>query len=249
MKEQSGFRNALLATATFLVLIWAVHLLVEFGGFKFWRSNGVHPRDWSKIWGIFTMPFLHAEGILEGKDALGVTKTSHIFNNSASFLVLNSILFFFSHKVAAKTWAIIFLFSGTFVWLIGQTDSNHIGASGVVYGLAFFIFAAGVIKKDNTLLLRLSLLVAFLYGSIVWGIFPIQVGVSWEGHLGGALAGVFCAYYFRADLPERAKYRFEIEEELERLQAQNPQKKKPNGKTPIVQIYRQLRHRGMDRGF
>ena len=249
MNEQNGVRNALLATAIFLVLIWSVHVLVDLGGFKNWRGNGVHPRDWSRIWGIFTMPFLHAKGFLVGEDAMGFTKTSHIFNNSASFLVLNSILFFFYHKVAIKTWSVIFLFSGLFVWLIGQDGSNHIGASGVVYGLAFFVFTAGVLKKDNVLLLRLSMLVAFLYGGIVWGIFPIQVGVSWEGHLGGAIAGVFCAYYFRDQLPKRAKYRYELEEELERLQSQNPRNKKPNGKTPIVQIYRQFRHRGMDRGF
>ncbi|MEJ6797382.1 MAG: rhomboid family intramembrane serine protease, partial [Flavobacteriales bacterium] len=93
--------------------------------------------------------------------------------------------------------------------------------------------------------------VLFLYGSIIWGIFPIEERVSWEGHLGGALAGVLLAFVYRKELPERPKTRWEIEEELELLKserdASNPVK--PNGKTSIVQIYRQLRHRGIDRGF
>jgi len=246
-KGQLRQQNALLGTAVFLVMIWSVHLLIDFGGFKHWRSYGTHPRDLNRIWGIFTMPFLHAEGLLTSADKL--SKTSHIFNNSASFAVLNTILLMFYHKVALRVWLIVAVFSGAFVWIIGSAGSNHIGASGVVYGLAFFIFFAGLIKRDNLILLRLTMLVAFLYGSIVWGILPIQEGVSWEGHLGGAIAGVFSAFYFRDELPERAKYRYELEEELERLQSQNPGTKKPNGKTAIVQIYRQLRHRGMDRGF
>lgn len=247
MTEQRQIRNALLATGTFLVLIWSVHFLIEFGGFSSWRSFGNHPRDLSHIWGILTMPFLHAKGIGIVDSETG-SRLSHILNNSLSFCVLNTILFYIYHKVALRVWGVLFLFSGAFVWLFAN-GGNHIGASGVVYGLAFFIFWAGVIRLRNRDLLRISLVVAFLYGSIVWGIFPIQEGVSWEGHMGGAIAGLGCAFLFRNELPERKKYRWEIEEELEKLQSENSSKKKPNGKTPIVQIYRQFRYRGMDRGF
>ncbi len=236
--ERNRVFYALFSTGLFLVLIWGIQILVEWGGLPDWRKAGNHPKEWSHWWGIFTMPFLHGSW-------------EHIWNNTASFVVLNSMLFYFYQKVSLRIWAIIFLFSSFFVFVLGVEGSNHVGASGVVYGLAFFIFTAGMMNRKHILLLRVSMVVLFLYGSIIWGIFPIEERVSWEGHLGGAIAGVALAFIYRRELPQRPKSRWEIEEELELLKAErdslNP--KKPNGKTAIVQIYRQFRIKGMDRGF
>lgn len=237
-REKNRVFYALFTTGLFLIIIWSVQFLVVWGGLDEWTRNGNHPRDLSRWWGIFTMPFLHGSW-------------EHIWNNSASFVVLNAMLFYFFREVALKVWLIIFLFSGLFVFALGVEGSNHVGASGVVYGLAFFVFSAGLMDWKHHLLLRVSLVVIFLYGSIIWGIFPIEERVSWEGHLGGALAGVALAFIYRNQLPKRPKSRWEIEEELELLKSEKDhlQPKKPNGKTHIVQIYRQLRYRGMDRGF
>jgi len=236
--EKNRVFYALFTTTLVLVLVWGVQLMIEFGGAPLWRRAGNHPQDISRIWGIFTMPFIHGSW-------------EHILNNTASFAVLNTLLFYFYRELALKVWLYIFLFSGVFVWFFGVPGSNHIGTSGVVYGLAFFLFSAGLLSRRNILLIRVSMLVLFLYGSIIWGIFPIEERVSWEGHLGGAIAGVLLAVIFRDELPKRPKTTWEIEEELELLKAEKDENNPtpPNGKTPIVQVFRQFKHRNIDRGF
>ena len=103
--------------------------------------------------------------------------------------------------------------SGVWMWIAAR-NGNHIGFSGVIYALAAFIFFSGVFRKHFRLM-SLSLVVVFLYGSMVWGVLPIQPGISWEGHLFGALAGVILAFYYRGEGPQRPKYSWELEEELE----------------------------------
>jgi membrane associated rhomboid family serine protease len=106
--------------------------------------------------------------------------------------------------------------SGIWVWFGGR-DSWHIGASGVIYGLSSFLFVSGMIRK-NTQLAALAMVVAFLYGSMIWGIFPDffpKENISWEGHLGGFVAGIIMAFYYRNSGPKPKKYSWELEEEEE----------------------------------
>ena len=107
----------------------------------------------------------------------------------------------------------IWLFTGFWVWLAAR-DSAHIGASGIIYGLVCFLFFSGILRKDKRLL-SVSMLVTFLYGSMVWGILPIDQTVSWESHLFGSIAGIFCAVYYRKLGPEQPKPQWEIDEENE----------------------------------
>lgn len=88
--------------------------------------------------------------------------------------------------------------SGLWTWVIARS-SYHIGASAVIYGLAAFIFFAGIILREKRHA-AISFLTVFLYGSIVWGIFPIDIETSWEGHLTGFLAGTVLAFFYRKDL-------------------------------------------------
>jgi len=81
------------------------------------------------------------------------------------------------------------------VWLLGR-DSIHIGASGLVYGLAAFVFTSGVLRRDRRALAA-ALLVAFLYGTLIWGVLPLKVSVSWETHLAAAVLGVVLAVIYR----------------------------------------------------
>ncbi|GAB5538672.1 MAG: hypothetical protein Salg2KO_07750 [Salibacteraceae bacterium] len=102
--------------------------------------------------------------------------------------------------------------SGLWIWIAAR-EGNHIGFSGVIYALATFIFFAGLLRKYFRLM-ALSGVVVFLYGSMIWGVFPIDPQISWEGHLFGAVAGLILAFYFKEQGPQRPKYSWEIEEEL-----------------------------------
>jgi hypothetical protein len=100
------------------------------------------------------------------------------------------------------------------LWVFAQDFGRyHIGMSGVIYFLAAFLFTSGVIRKYLPLQ-ALSLFIVFLYGSMVWGIFPMQEKVSWEGHFSGMLVGLVMAFFHRQKGPQRPKYQYEIEKEM-----------------------------------
>jgi hypothetical protein len=105
----------------------------------------------------------------------------------------------------------LFFLSGICVWFSGR-EAWHIGASGVVYAMAAFHFVSGIIRNDVRLL-TLSVTVVFLYGGMVWGMFPINPDVSWEGHLWGAISGVVLAWHYRKYIIRRDKFDWEEEEE------------------------------------
>lgn len=116
----------------------------------------------------------------------------------------------------------IWAFTGFWVWLAARPDSSHIGASGLIYGFVCFLFFSGLLRKD-TRLMAVSLLVAFLYGSMVWGILPVDQSISWEAHFFGSIAGIFASVTFRKFGPQRPKAQWEIDEELEQQQMQQEQ--------------------------
>ena len=104
-------------------------------------------------------------------------------------------MFYFYPKVAHKVFIFIYLTTNIWVWLSARS-AYHIGASGIIYGLTSFIFFSGIIRKD-TRLAAISLLTIFLYGSMVWGIFPLKQTISFESHLFGAIAGIVMAIYYK----------------------------------------------------
>jgi membrane associated rhomboid family serine protease len=187
---------ALWFTMAFLVAIWSVFVLNEVLDLG-WRKHGVHPRSVQGLTGILTYPFLHGDW-------------GHLWNNTMSFFTLNGFLFYFYRSIALRVWLWLFFLSGLMLWGLA-VDGNHIGASGIIYGLAAFLFTSGVIR-NNRLLLRVSLAVAFLYGGIVWWMLPIDDHVSWEGHLSGAVTGTLLALAFRRQGPKDPVYNFEREE-------------------------------------
>jgi len=184
--EKNKLFNSMLVPTIFIIVICLVKLLEIVLETKF-GFLGNRPRNLAGINGIFTMPFVHGD-------------IKHLFNNSTSFFVLGTALYYFYRRVANKVLLITWLFSGVFVWLLAR-GSNHIGASGIVYGLAAFLFTSGVLRKDRPAMV-IALVVTFFYGSMVWGLIPGRPGISWEGHLFGALGGVFAAFLYRyIDLP------------------------------------------------
>jgi|GEM_PF-252307 len=148
---------------------------------------GVYPRTLKGALGILLHPFIHENW-------------SHLINNVSTFFLLSTALYYFYHTVANHVLIMIWLLSGLFLWLIGR-ESYHIGASGIIYGLAFFLFWSGLIIS-STSLTAISFIVVFWYGNLVWNMFPLPTNamISWEGHLSGALAGTIAAFTFRKQL-------------------------------------------------
>lgn len=163
---------------------------------------GVYPLEVKGLAGILLMPLVHGDW-------------SHILANTVPFFILSSALFYFYSDISVRVFVGIWLLSGIWVWFGGR-PSWHIGVSGVIYGLSSFLFLSGLIRKDRRLA-ALSLIVIFLYGSLVWGVFPDffpkDKHISWEGHLGGAISGVIMALYYRKSGPQRKLYSWELEQE------------------------------------
>jgi membrane associated rhomboid family serine protease len=186
-----------------LFMMWLVKVVeIGFGISLSWL--GVQPLQISGIPGIILSPFLHGD-------------IQHLMANSVSFMVLAVALFYFYREISIRVLIGIWLLSGMFIWFSGQETSVHIGASSLIYGLASFLFVSGAIRRD-TRLAALAMVVAFLYGSIIWGVFPDffpKKNISWEGHLGGFVSGIILAIYYRKTGPKRKKYTWEYEEEGE----------------------------------
>ena len=125
--------------------------------------------------------------------------------------LLGIAIFYFYREVAWKLYLGAILITGLWVWVFAR-PSYHIGASGMVYSFASFVFFSGIFRKYYRLI-ALSLLVVFLYGSMIWGIFPIDYRISWESHLMGGLSGVLLAYFYRKIGPSPKKYDWEDEDE------------------------------------
>ena len=134
-------------------------------------------------------------------------------SNSLPFVILGFLVLQTYKQVSLRIFAIVYALSGLGIWLMARGQSHHIGASGVIYGLAFFLFFSGVFRRDIKSMAT-ALIVALFYGGMVWGLLPIQEGVSWEGHLFGALAGIWCAYrYKNVNPPKRFAWQDEPQDE------------------------------------
>lgn len=180
--EKLSYSNSIfLIPAIYVISIWFIYGVEIKYGFNF-NKFGVFPRTFSGFKGVFLTHFIHSN-------------TSHLFNNSIPLFVLLSSVFYFYKDVAYKVLLIGAFFTGFFTWIIAR-ESYHIGASGVVYLLFSFVFFSGIIRKHYRLV-ALSLIIIFLYGSMIWYVLPIKEGMSWEGHLSGFLVGFLFSILFR----------------------------------------------------
>lgn len=160
------------------------------------KSYGIYPRSIKGLIGVLFSPFVHSS-------------LEHLVNNSIPLFILSSFIFFFYKKLSWRIITLGILFSGILTWIIGR-NSFHIGASGLIYVLMSFILFKGIFSK-NFNLMALSLVVVFIYGSLVWYIFPLKQNMSWEGHLSGFLIGFLFALYFKQNVPKKYSYDWEKE--------------------------------------
>ena len=188
-----------------IVLIWIIYFIEIKFGFNF-NKYGIYPMSVTGLRGVIFSPFIHAD-------------SSHLINNSVPLMVLLSCLYYFYQRIANKVLIIGLLLTGLLTWFLGR-PSYHIGASGIIYFLVSFIFFSGIIRKYYRLI-ALSLIVVFLYGSMIWYIFPIKERISWEGHLSGFLVGFIFAVIFRKEGPQPENFTYTDTEEFDKLFDEN----------------------------
>lgn len=187
--------------AFLLFILYTLRTMESVMGWDF-TTWGIYPGEMKGIMGIFTSPLVHADW-------------GHLFANTLPLLFLLWCLLYFYRDLGIGILFFIWIVSGILTFIIGK-PGWHIGASGIIYSLAFFLFLSGILRKYIPLV-ALSLLITFLYGSLVWNMFPqfASVTTSWEGHLGGAVAGIAAAILFRHKGPQRPEPFINEEEEEE----------------------------------
>ncbi|TMG94367.1 MAG: rhomboid family intramembrane serine protease [Betaproteobacteria bacterium] len=197
-RARANFRLAVKMALGFVALIWLIQFLdwaldLEPADF------GVRPRQLAGLPGIFFAPLVHGG-------------FAHLLANSPPLLVLGTAMLYLYPSAALRVLPAVHLGTGVAVWLFAR-GSAHVGASGLIYGLVSYIFVAGLIRRDRRAIAA-SLLVCFMYGALIWGLLPIEPGVSWETHLAAALIGIVLAIALRRrDIPPPVRYTWENEED------------------------------------
>ncbi|MBE7652288.1 rhomboid family intramembrane serine protease [Tenacibaculum finnmarkense genomovar finnmarkense] len=167
-------------TIQLIVFLYVVHAISFFIPIT---KFGIIPRTFNGLIGVFASPFLHAD-------------IWHLISNTLPLIVLLTVLNFFYPKKTLSVIIFIILVGGMFVWMFARS-ANHIGASGLIYGLASFLIANGILERKFIPIL-VSIAVAVVYGGLIWGLVPsLKSHISWEGHLFGAVAGILAAFLLK----------------------------------------------------
>jgi membrane associated rhomboid family serine protease len=179
-------RRAFLAAAAFAALLWAIKLVEVISGIDL-SGYALFPRASMGLRGILLAPLLHGG-------------FAHLIANTPPILVLGTALIYGYPKAARIVIPVVWLGSGFAVWFFAR-PAFHLGASGLTFGLMFFVFTIGALRWDRRAI-ALSLAVFLLYGGMVWGILPTDPRISFEYHLAGAVLGVILAFVLK-DLDPR----------------------------------------------
>jgi membrane associated rhomboid family serine protease len=198
-KEIERIKYDIVPPLIFLFVIWLVKIIEVTNQTRFYEF-GVFPREIKGLPGIALAIFIHSD-------------FNHLISNSISLFILFTVLLYFYRDLSYKVLVFIWLISGIMVWL-GARESYHIGASGLIYGIASFLFFSGIIRQDIRLM-AISMLVVFLYGGLIWGVFPIFPRISWEYHLFGSICGFITAIIYRKQGPQKHLWSWELEDDSE----------------------------------
>ncbi len=182
LENLNNFKPAMIISLCLLGVLWLVHGYAYFFDDRLWL-NGIRPRDTAGLLGIIFAPLLHGSW-------------AHLAANSPPLVVMTAMLFYGYPKSATKSLIGIWIVSGLLTWLFAR-GNIHIGFSGINHGLMFFLFTIGVLRRDHRSI-ALAMIVFFLYGGMIWSVFPNDPAVSFELHLFGSIAGVLMAFIFRS---------------------------------------------------
>lgn len=176
-----------------LIIVWGIYVF-EYTTNTNLNFYGIKPGEIIGLRGVVFAPMIHGS-------------MRHLVNNSLAFFILCNMLISFYDKLGYRIFVLIYFFSGTLTWFFAQ-NNYHIGLSGVIYGVFGFLITSGLIRK-NYRLLAVSLTVVFWYGSMFWYVFPIEEGISWEGHLSGLIVGLVLALVYRRNGPAPIEHIYE----------------------------------------
>lgn len=177
---------------SFVALLYIVEVVDIVSGHRL-DENGIRPLETDGLSGIIFAPLLHADW-------------AHLMANTGPALVLGFLMTLAGLSRFIWATAIVWIVGGFGTWLIGNlgspagVETNHIGASGLIFGWLTFLIVFGFFTRTLWEIV-VGVIVLFIYGSVLWGVIPGTFGVSWQGHLCGALAGVLAAYLLSS--PER----------------------------------------------
>lgn len=179
MKLNKNIQTSL-AIIAFLWLVYFLNFFIP-GDFRFY---GIQPRNINHLWGIVCSPFLHGN-------------LSHLIANSSALAVLLVVSLAFSRKLTFWAILIIGLVGGGSVWLFGGSNTVHIGASGVIFGLIGFLMFLGIFRHEWKALV-FSIIVFLLYGGALFSLLLYIPGISWSAHFYGFFSGILAAWWLRA---------------------------------------------------
>ncbi len=198
-RAQRNFNLALKMALSLTGLLWLILVVDSVLGLGLTRF-GLRPRHLEGLFGILTAPLLHSGA-------------EHLFSNTLPLLISLTTLLYLYPRAAMRVIPIIWMGSGLLAWIVGR-PSLHFGASGFVYGLLAYVFISGILRMDMRSV-AVSVMVWFLYGSMIWGVLPIRPNMSWELHLGGAILGVAMAIVFRHwDITPVKRYEWEDDDSV-----------------------------------
>lgn len=203
IQDEKQFFKSSIVVPIILVMIMLLVEIVEAVFHLDFSFLGIKPLSAEGLPGILLFHFLHGDW-------------EHLFANSIPILVLGTSLYYFYKPIANKILLILMLSTGLITWCLARSGV-HIGASALVYGLTFFLMLSGFIRREKKTVI-ISLIVVFLYGSLVWGLYPkyaIENNISWEGHLSGFVMGIVLAFFYKNEGPQREEHVWEEEEEEE----------------------------------
>ena len=216
-KARTSFRLALKIALVFIGILWTIFILDAVFGLRLGRF-GLRPGSIPGLIGIVTAPLLHGS-------------VQHLLSNTIPLLISLTTTLYLYPNSSVRVIPMIWLGSGVMAWFIGR-PSLHLGVSGLIYGLLAYVFVGGLLRRDMRSV-SVSLLVGFLYGSMVWGVLPVRPHMSWEMHLAGALIGFLLAILYRKwDRIPLVRYDWEDDESVPEWYPEPPEKKRdPPGRS------------------
>jgi len=189
MSDTKTIKQGFIRASVFMAVVGVVLTIDTLTGDALTEMFGVRPRNLWGLDGILFSPLLHG--------GLG-----HYFSNLLPMIVLSGLLFANPNYIPWRSLVLIWLMSGFGTWLIGGTGTNHIGVSGVIFGLVTFLITAAILLRSWRSAI-ISVVVFFMYGSVLSGALPpllnssMEDHISWEAHLSGAIGGIIAAWQIR----------------------------------------------------
>ena len=194
--DRSRLLRALNLSLAFVLLLAGVFSAQDHFDVAAWA---VQPGAWDSWRGLLAAPLLHGS-------------PAHLATNAFSLLLLGTLAGVVYPRATLRSLPLLWLGSGLGAWLLGAAGSHHLGASGLTHGLMFLLLVLGLLRRDRPAIAA-AMIAFMLYGGMLLTILPREPGISWQAHLGGAVAGVIAAWLFRRLDPAAPRKRYSWEDE------------------------------------